>query len=116
MIAMGSPTVLIGYMMAARVGDPTVHGGVLVAGLPTVLIGDMAAPASMTSASGATAPAAGAAAASSGFVAAVAKALGAAWEQASAASEQPATPQVSALREAADEGIATVESCPYAGH
>src|SRR5688572_29568790 len=36
-IAMGSPTVLIGYMMAARVGDPTVHGGVLVSGLPTVM-------------------------------------------------------------------------------
>ena len=29
-IAMGSPTVLIGNMMAARLGDPTVHGGVIV--------------------------------------------------------------------------------------
>lgn len=38
-IAMGSPTVLIGNMMAARLGDPTVHGGVIVVGLPTVLIG-----------------------------------------------------------------------------
>ena len=38
-IAMGSPTVLIGGMMAARMGDPTVHGGVIVAGFPTVLIG-----------------------------------------------------------------------------
>jgi uncharacterized Zn-binding protein involved in type VI secretion len=38
-IAMGSPTVLIGNMMAARMGDPTVHGGVIVAGFPTVLIG-----------------------------------------------------------------------------
>ena len=38
-IAMGSPTVLIGNMMAARLGDPTVHGGVITLGFPTVLIG-----------------------------------------------------------------------------
>jgi uncharacterized Zn-binding protein involved in type VI secretion len=38
-IAMGSPTVLIGNMMAARLGDPTAHGGVIVLGLPTVMIG-----------------------------------------------------------------------------
>jgi uncharacterized Zn-binding protein involved in type VI secretion len=38
-IAMGSSTVLIGGMMAARMGDPTVHGGVIVLGAPTVLIG-----------------------------------------------------------------------------
>ncbi len=38
-IAMGSPTVLIGNMMAARQGDPTVHGGVITIGFPTVLIG-----------------------------------------------------------------------------
>lgn len=39
-IVMGSPTVLIGGMMAARLGDPTSHGGVIVMGLPTVLIGE----------------------------------------------------------------------------
>jgi uncharacterized Zn-binding protein involved in type VI secretion len=39
-IAMGSPTVLVGGLMAARMGDPTVHGGTIVAGLPTVLIGN----------------------------------------------------------------------------
>ena len=39
MIAMGSPTVLIGNMMAARLGDPTVHGGVIVVGSPNVMIG-----------------------------------------------------------------------------
>lgn len=39
-IAMGSPTVQIGGQMAARIGDPTVHGGVIVVGLPTVLIGE----------------------------------------------------------------------------
>lgn len=38
-IAMGSVTVLIGGMPAARLGDPTAHGGSLVLGLPTVLIG-----------------------------------------------------------------------------
>ena len=38
-IAMGSPTVLIGNMLAARIGDPTVHGGVIVVGCPTVIIG-----------------------------------------------------------------------------
>jgi hypothetical protein len=38
-IAMGSPTVLIGNKFAARIGDPTVHGGVIVIGCPTVLIG-----------------------------------------------------------------------------
>jgi uncharacterized Zn-binding protein involved in type VI secretion len=38
-IAMGAPTVLINNLMAARIGDSTVHGGVIVAGCPTVLIG-----------------------------------------------------------------------------
>jgi uncharacterized Zn-binding protein involved in type VI secretion len=38
-IAMGSPTVLIGNMMAARLGDPTAHGGVIATGFPTVMIG-----------------------------------------------------------------------------
>lgn len=40
-IAMGSPTVFIGGKMAARIGDPTMHGGVITTGWPTVLIGDM---------------------------------------------------------------------------
>jgi uncharacterized Zn-binding protein involved in type VI secretion len=39
-IAMGSPTVIIGGMMAARLGDMTTHGGKIVVGCPTVLIGD----------------------------------------------------------------------------
>lgn len=38
-IVMGSPTVLIGGKPAARMGDSTAHGGVIVAGFPTVLIG-----------------------------------------------------------------------------
>ena len=38
-IMMGSATVLIGGKPAARMGDPTVHGGIIVLGCPTVLIG-----------------------------------------------------------------------------
>jgi uncharacterized Zn-binding protein involved in type VI secretion len=38
-IAMGSTSVLIGGMPAARMGDPTAHGGVIVLGEPTVMIG-----------------------------------------------------------------------------
>jgi len=38
-IAMGSMTVIIGGMPAARLGDMTVHGGVVVMGCPTVMIG-----------------------------------------------------------------------------
>lgn len=38
-IVKGSATVLIGGMPAARIGDTTAHGGVVVAGAPTVLIG-----------------------------------------------------------------------------
>lgn len=35
----GSATVLIGGKPAARMGDSTAHGGTIVAGCPTVLIG-----------------------------------------------------------------------------
>jgi uncharacterized Zn-binding protein involved in type VI secretion len=38
-IIKGSATVLIGNKPAARIGDNTAHGGVIVAGCPTVLIG-----------------------------------------------------------------------------
>jgi uncharacterized Zn-binding protein involved in type VI secretion len=38
-IAKGSTTVMIGGMPAARIGDMTAHGGVIVAGFPTVMIG-----------------------------------------------------------------------------
>jgi uncharacterized Zn-binding protein involved in type VI secretion len=37
-IATGSPKVLICGSPAARIADMTAHGGVIVAGLPTVLI------------------------------------------------------------------------------
>jgi uncharacterized Zn-binding protein involved in type VI secretion len=39
MIMMGSATVLVGGMPAARIGDMTAHGGSIVMGHPTVLIG-----------------------------------------------------------------------------
>lgn len=39
-IAKGSAAVLIGGKPAARMGDMTAHGGTIVAGCPTVLIGD----------------------------------------------------------------------------
>jgi len=39
LIAMGSLTVLIGSLGAARMGDQCGHGGKIVVGLPTVLIG-----------------------------------------------------------------------------
>ena len=38
-IAKGSMTVLIGGQPAARMGDQTARGGVIVVGLPTVMIG-----------------------------------------------------------------------------
>lgn len=40
-IAKGSATVMIGNMPAARIGDLTAHGGVIVLGFPTVMIGEM---------------------------------------------------------------------------
>jgi uncharacterized Zn-binding protein involved in type VI secretion len=39
MIMMGSTSVMIGFLPAARMGDPTVHGGTIVLGEPTVIIG-----------------------------------------------------------------------------
>lgn len=38
-VAQGSPTVLIGGKPAARMGDACGHGGKIVVGCPTVLIG-----------------------------------------------------------------------------
>jgi uncharacterized Zn-binding protein involved in type VI secretion len=38
-IAQGSSSVMIGGLPAARMGDPTVHGGVIIIGCPTVIIG-----------------------------------------------------------------------------
>lgn len=38
-VVTGSSTVMIEGMPAARMGDSTAHGGMIVMGLPTVLIG-----------------------------------------------------------------------------
>lgn len=38
-IVMGSSSVLIGGKPAARVGDSTAHGGSIIVGCPTVIIG-----------------------------------------------------------------------------
>jgi uncharacterized Zn-binding protein involved in type VI secretion len=38
-IARGSATVLVGKLPAARILDNTAHGGMIVSGFPTVLIG-----------------------------------------------------------------------------
>jgi uncharacterized Zn-binding protein involved in type VI secretion len=40
-IVKGSPTVKIGGMMAARMGDLTAHGGTIALGCPTVNIGEV---------------------------------------------------------------------------
>jgi uncharacterized Zn-binding protein involved in type VI secretion len=37
-IVMGSPTVLIKGQPAARLADPTDHGGTIILGCPTVLV------------------------------------------------------------------------------
>lgn len=39
MVAKGSATVLVGKLPAARILDSTAHGGMIVSGFPTVLIG-----------------------------------------------------------------------------
>ncbi len=41
-IQAGEASVLIGHKEAARIGDPTVHGGSVVLGCPTVIIGSTA--------------------------------------------------------------------------
>ena len=38
-VAVGSGTVLVGKLPAARIGDASAHGGAIVSGFPTVLIG-----------------------------------------------------------------------------
>ena len=47
-IMMGSPTVFIGGVPAARLFDPTLHGGSIVFGAATVLIGEFAAVGAVT--------------------------------------------------------------------
>jgi uncharacterized Zn-binding protein involved in type VI secretion len=55
-IVQGAPTVLICGMPAARMGDMTAHGGKIVTGMPTVLIGESAEGSSLSRASATGAP------------------------------------------------------------
>lgn len=55
-IIQGAFTVLIGGRPAARMGDKTAHGGIIVEGLPTVLIGMAAMGQSLQDASQAGVP------------------------------------------------------------
>lgn len=55
-IAQGSPTVLIEHQAAARIGDRMNHGGVIVAGFPTVLIGESGQGAAAQAAAAAALP------------------------------------------------------------
>jgi uncharacterized Zn-binding protein involved in type VI secretion len=49
-ITLGSTTVLIGGAPAARLGDATAHGGAIVLGCPTVLIGESGQGAALSAA------------------------------------------------------------------
>jgi uncharacterized Zn-binding protein involved in type VI secretion len=55
-IVKGSPTVLINNLLAARIGDNTAHGGVIVMGCPTVIIGEQGAGAPVTMSPAAAVP------------------------------------------------------------
>jgi uncharacterized Zn-binding protein involved in type VI secretion len=55
-IAAGASNVLIGNKPAARLGDSTAHGGVIVAGCPTVMIGTSPQSATLTAAATSGAP------------------------------------------------------------
>jgi len=107
MIAMGSPTVLIGKLMAARLGDPTVHGGIIVMGEPTVMIGEVGMGSGFGPGKG---------------LASVVGAMGRSGAGAPPGKGMGGTgaggvsPQGANLAEAAAEGIATAEKCPYADH
>src|ERR1700743_1534856 len=43
-IVKGWPGVLINFLPAARMGDTTAHGGTIVLGEPTVMIGEIGSP------------------------------------------------------------------------
>jgi uncharacterized Zn-binding protein involved in type VI secretion len=55
-ISRGSANVFVNSRAAARIGDPTVHGGVIVVGCPTVVIGDSPQTLALTGAATSGAP------------------------------------------------------------
>jgi hypothetical protein len=111
-IAKGSPTVLIGNLLAARMTDLTVHGGVIVVGCPTVIIGEVGAGSPISPGSGMGRVAAAMTNALKDTDAAT-SASGAAT---SASGKGVMTPQEVALLDAGDDGTPLVEKCPYAEH
>lgn len=55
-ISAGSSNVIINGKQAARIGDPTDHGGVIVAGCPTVIIGTSPQSSTLTAAAASGTP------------------------------------------------------------
>src|SRR5262245_53992799 len=55
-VAAGASNVLINHQEAARIGDGTDHGGKIVAGVPTVLIGTSAQASTLSGAAASGAP------------------------------------------------------------
>jgi hypothetical protein len=110
-LVMGSTTVFIGGKPAVRMGDLTAHGGVITAGCPTVIIGDMSSP----GAGGNVLIVGSAVAATRQAVQETARAATADGAGEAAASGANSS-QAAALIEAAEEGVATVDECPHAGH
>lgn len=91
-IVMGSFTVLIGGQPAARIGDLTAHGGTIVMGQPNVLIGD--------------------AGSGGGFMGAgMAKAGGGGGLLANAEAFSAPVEQAEALKQAAKDGVPFCEIC-----
>ena len=108
-IAKGSPTVLIGNMMAARIGDLTVHGGVIVLGCPTVIIGEVGAGSPVP-------PDSGMGRVSASMAKAAATPDPPTNTGAGDGAASAVTPQEKALLAAADDGTPLVKKCPYASH
>lgn len=111
-IVMGSPTVLVNNMMAARMGDMTAHGGVITLGCFTVLIGVVGGGA------GSGGGGAGGAGGGPGYKgpAAFDKAMIGATGPLSTYSSLPApATQAAALIEAAGEGTPFCERCANGG-
>jgi len=113
-IVLGSFTVLIGGQPAARMGDLTAHGGMIAMGFPTVMIGD-AGSGGGGGGSGAGS-ARGAGDPSGDGTSAVDRVIRALSQAATTSGPPTLTPQVAALLEAADEAVPLVEQCPYAHH
>ena len=113
-IVKGSPTVFIGMQMAARIGDPTAHGGAITQGCATVIIGEVGHGSTVEASVGAGT---GNGETSSGgkgvlYSDPLADAVAAATRESFTDSRPSA--QAQALSEAASDGSGLVEPCPLA--